>query len=81
MPPWQLTPCQEEICQCGKLIDLETVVGHAPQPGLLKAELLLYHPEGMLHPCPDMSLGNLHQILQPVFRRIRKGPTLAGRAH
>jgi len=40
----QLTPCQEQICQCGHHIDLAAVLGQAAQPGLLKAELLLRPP-------------------------------------
>jgi hypothetical protein len=45
----QLTPCQEQICQCGHHIDLAAVLGQTTQPGLLKAELLLDHPEWVLN--------------------------------
>ena len=45
----QLTPRQEKICQCGHHIDLAAVLGQTAQPGLLKAELLLDHPERMFN--------------------------------
>lgn len=46
-------------------MDLAAVLGQATQAGLLKAELLLDHPEGMLDLGADVSFGSFDQILQP----------------
>jgi hypothetical protein len=46
-------------------VDLATVLGHPAQPSLLKAELLLDHPEWMLTLGADVRFGGLDQILQP----------------
>lgn len=46
--PWQVTPCEEQICQFFQHINHAAVHGRSPQPGFLKAELQLDHAEGML---------------------------------
>ncbi len=54
------------------------VFGQAPQPGLLKTELLLDDSEGMLDLRADVGLGRLDQILHPSIRCVWHGPAFAG---
>jgi hypothetical protein len=42
----QLAACQKQVRQCCQNLDLAAVLAHAPQPGLLKAKLLLWPPAG-----------------------------------
>ena len=44
-----MTTCEIKIGQCSHHIDLAVVLGQAAQPGFLKAELLLDHPEWVLN--------------------------------
>jgi len=55
-------------------MDLAAVLGHAPQPGLLKAELLLDHPEWVLHLRADVGFGGFDKTVQPAIRFIRQKP-------
>ncbi len=66
------------------LLDLEVSLGppstpvdrgfcHATQPALLKAELLLDHPETMLTLGAYVSIGRFNQIRKPAFWRIGQG--------
>jgi hypothetical protein len=44
-----MATCEIQIGQCGHHIYLAAVLGQTAQPGLLKAELLLDHPEWVLN--------------------------------
>lgn len=59
-------------------MDLASVLGQAEPPGLLKAELVLNYPGGMLTFGPDMSFDRLDPIPQPSLWNVRQGPALAG---
>jgi hypothetical protein len=54
----------EKVRECRHHIDLAAIFGEAAQTGLLKAKLLLDHPERMLNLGADVSFGRLDQILQ-----------------
>ena len=54
----------EQVRQRCHHIDLAAIFDEAAQAGLLKAELLLDHPERMLNLGADVSFGRLDQILQ-----------------
>ena len=54
----------EHVRHCRQNVDLAAVLSQATQPGLLKAELLLDHPERMLNLGAHVSFGRLDQILQ-----------------
>ena len=58
-------------------MDLAAVLGHAAEPGFLKAELLLDHPERMLNLCSDVSFASHDQILQLPFWCIGEHSLLA----
>ena len=70
-------PRHEQVRECCQHLHLAAVLEHAPQTGLLKAELLLDHSERMLHLGADMSFGCFDQIIHPPFRRIRQDAALA----
>ena len=52
-------------------MDLGAVFGQATQPGFLKAELLLDHPERMLNLEPNIGLGRFDQDLKSTFLHIQ----------
>jgi hypothetical protein len=61
---WFLAGAGEQIGQPCQHIDLAAVLGQATQPGLLKAELLLDHPERVLDLGADMCLGRFDLAAQ-----------------
>jgi len=74
--PWagcceQLPSGLKQVRQRCQDLALAAVLGQATQPGLLKAELLLDHAEGMLELGADVGFGCLDQILQPSIWCIR----------
>ena len=60
----------EQVRECRHHIDLAAIFGETAQAGLLKAELLLDHPERMLNLGADVSFGCLDQILQLALRGL-----------
>ena len=64
-------PCHEQVGESGQHLHLAAVLEHAPQPGLLKAELPFDHPERMLHLGTDVCFGRLDQIINPPLGCIR----------
>ena len=71
-----MTTSEIQIGQGCQHMDLAAVLGQATQPGLLKAELLLDHPERMLNLGADMSFGGLDQWSLPsgVSGKLRRLP-------
>ena len=66
-----------QMGQSSHHIDLAVVLGQATSSGLLKTELLLDHPEWVLHFQADVGLGDFDQILQPALRRIPQNSAFA----
>ena len=64
-------PCHERLGESGHHLNLAAVLEHAPQPGLLKAELPLDHPIRMLHLGAEVRLGGLDQIIHSHLGGIR----------
>jgi len=65
-----------------QVVHLAAVLDHAPQPGLLKSELPLDHPERVLDLRAEVSFGSLDQIIQSSLRRIgQKGGFQFAPAH
>ena len=54
------------------------VLEHSPQPGLLKAELLLHHSKRMLSFGADMCFGSFDQIIQSPLWRVWQHSALSG---
>ena len=67
----------EQIRQRCQQVDLAAVLGQATQPGFLKAELQLDHPEWVRTFRADVRLGRLDQIVQSSLRCVRSSPALA----
>ena len=67
---------QEQIRQRCEHMHLAAIFRHSPQPRLLKAELLLHNPEGVLSFGTDMGLGYLDQVEQSSLRCVRQHATL-----
>ena len=56
-----------KIRQCCKHVDLAMVYGHATEPGLSKAKLLIDDTKWVLNFGHDVGLSGFHQILQPAL--------------
>ena len=63
-------PHHEQIREGCQHIHFAAVLEHSAQPGLLKAELLLDHPEWVLTFGADMRFGSFDQIIQAALRRV-----------
>jgi hypothetical protein len=60
-------PRHEQVGEGCQRLHLAAVLEHAPQPGLLKAELPFDHAERMVHLGAKVRLGSLDQILPNSF--------------
>ena len=64
-------PRHEQVGECCQHLHLAAILKHAPQSGLLKAELPFDHPERMLHLGAEVRLGRLDQIINPPLGSVR----------
>ena len=63
----------EQVLRCRQVVDLARVLGKATQAGLLRVELLLYHPKLVFEFRVDISPDWLEQILLPAFWGVWQG--------
>jgi hypothetical protein len=68
----------EQVLRCRQVVDLARVLRKATQAGLLRVELLLYHPKLVFEFRVDISTDWLEQILLPAFWGVWQGFVLTG---